>query len=93
MFERRSITGLSFFSTFAISFALLVLLGFIWVYFEYNAVQSDFEAFREAYIAGQKQLIKKEVDNVLDYIAYSKSLTEKTRPRTKSKSGSKKPTP
>ncbi len=77
MFERRSITGLSFISTFAISFALLVLLGFIWIYFEYNAIQSDFEAFREAYIAGQKQLIKKEVDNVLDYIVYSRSLTEK----------------
>ncbi len=77
MFERRSITGLSFFSTFAISFALLVLLGVIWVYIEYQAVRADFDAFRDAYITGQKQLIKKEVDNVRDYIAYSRSLTEK----------------
>lgn len=76
MNKNRSITGLSFTSTFLISLSLLLFIGYLWYESEQRAMESSFAAFKMEYLESQRENIRRDVDKAVDYIAYNKSLTE-----------------
>lgn len=52
------------------------LVGCIWILQEYRKFEEDARNLRISYIAGQKALVKEEVDRVIDYIEYQRTTTE-----------------
>lgn len=73
----RSIIGLTFISTFLLSGVLLLVLGYLWFQAEKQSMVKGYQTFQKEYTASQKALIRNEVQNAIDFITYSKSLTEK----------------
>lgn len=73
----KSIIGLTFISSFLLSGILLLVLGYFWFQTEKRAMQQGYVAFDTEHIAAQKEVIRNEVQNVIDFISYSQSLTEK----------------
>lgn len=71
----KSITGLTFISSFVLSGILLVVLGYLLIQIEKRSLDEDYEHFKSAHIEIQKEIIRNEVHNVLEFIKYSKSLT------------------
>ena len=55
--------------TAAISFCLLL---FIWIFNEYSFFLKKSKMLREEYLTAQKELLKSEVNNVVEYINYMK---------------------
>lgn len=60
------------------------MVGTLLVAQEYRRFEIESQALKEEYLAGQKALIKQEVDRVVDYIEYQRSTTE-TRLKTELK--------
>lgn len=54
----------------------LALVGVMWIFQEYGKFAEDAQRLKEEYLASQKALIKQEVDRVVDYIEYQRSITE-----------------
>ncbi|MDC0336514.1 cache domain-containing protein, partial [Pseudodesulfovibrio sp.] len=72
----KSIIGLSSISSFLISFSLLALLGYLWFQTEKRTMEEGYASYKTEYISTQQAMVQSEVDKVIDFIAYSKSLTE-----------------
>ena len=52
------------------------LVGLFWVANEYERFKNEEKSLKEEYFASQKNLIKKETQNVIDYIAFKRSQVE-----------------
>ena len=52
------------------------LVGYFWITNEYERFQKEKIALKEKYFTSQKNLIKNETENVIDYIAFKKSQVE-----------------
>ena len=57
-----------------ISFGLLLV---IWIMIEYADFASESQKLRAAHLDAQKELLRNEVDKVVDYVEYMKAQTEK----------------
>ena len=53
------------------------LLLFIWVFNEYSTFSSESKSLREEYRKSQKAMLRRQVNNVVDYIEYMKAQTER----------------
>jgi len=73
----KSIIGLTFISSFLLSGILLLVLGYLWFQTEKRSMEKGYSAFETEHIASQKEIIRNEVQNAIDFISYSQSLTEK----------------
>ncbi len=60
----------------AIAMLTVGLVGSLWMYQEYSKFEAESLNLRDTYLAGQKALVKEEVDRVVDYIEYQRSTTE-----------------
>jgi signal transduction histidine kinase len=76
MKHTKSIIGLTFISTFLLSGILLLVLGYLWFQSEKRSLKEGYTSFKVEHIAAQKQIIRNEVQHVIDFITYSQSLTE-----------------
>ncbi|WP_158950367.1 cache domain-containing protein [Pseudodesulfovibrio cashew] len=72
----RSIIGLTFISSFLLSGILLVSLGYLLFQTEKQSMEEGYATFETEHVSTQKELIRHEVQNVIAYIEYSKSLIE-----------------
>ncbi len=54
----------------------IVLLGAIFVYFQFNSFYKDAEKIRTNYFESQKSLAKNETQKVIDYINYTRLFIE-----------------
>lgn len=52
------------------------LVGSLWIVQEYSKFETESRNLKEEYLAGQKALIKQEVDQTADYIQYQRSITQ-----------------
>ena len=53
------------------------LVGPLWIFQEYSKFETESHHLKAEYVANQKELIKQEVDRVVEYIEYQRSTTEK----------------
>ncbi len=68
--------------TYLYSMICMVILfvsiaGYLWISKEYKEFRNDSKKARKAHIESRKTLIKTEVDKVIDYVQYKKSIAEK----------------
>ncbi len=54
-----------------------IILGSLWVAGEYDRFQQESEALKSQFIAEQKDLLKREIDNVVEFIEFKKSQSVK----------------
>jgi PAS domain S-box-containing protein len=75
-----SITNTFLYSMVILAIVSVGLVGYFWITNEYERFKKEKITLKEAYFASQKNLIKNETENVIDYIAFKKSqVTEKMR--------------
>ena len=72
-----SITRTFFILSLLVSSASIFVVVASWLFFEYNRLGEESQRLREEYIESQKDLIRGEVEKVIDHIDYYKSLVRK----------------
>ncbi len=70
------LTRVFFYNLIACTTLAFVLLGLLWVVWEYKRFDRMTVRMRSEFMANQKERIKSEVDNVVEYIEFKKSQTE-----------------
>jgi signal transduction histidine kinase len=70
------LTRVFFYNLIACTTLAFVLLGLLWVVWEYKRFDRMTVAMRAEFMANQKERIKREVDNIVAYIEFKKSQTE-----------------
>ncbi len=77
MTRERSIAKLFFFSSLIVIFTLSLTLGIVFVVNKNAEFDKNVKALEEYFTDEQLQLIKSRVDEVIEYLQYNKSQTEK----------------
>ncbi len=54
----------------------IIFLGIVWVQIEYAAFSADADEIRQSFITSQKQMLRAEVNRVLEYVQYMRNQTE-----------------
>ena len=66
------------FAGFALALTLVVSgIGSLVIFHDYKRFQTEAGHFRKDYVAGQRRLIKEQVEQAVDFIQYSRARTEK----------------
>ncbi|MEJ2286514.1 MAG: cache domain-containing protein [Desulfobacterales bacterium] len=76
MKTKYSITKTFLYSMVILAVISIGLVGYFWITNEYERFQKEKIALKEKYFTSQKNLIKNETENVIDYIAFKKSQVE-----------------
>ena len=76
MFKNKSIAGTYFISTFLILLMLFASLGYFWIYQEQKEFRTESNKLRSDFIELQRELIKTEVEKVVEYIEFKNSQTK-----------------
>ncbi|THB69508.1 MAG: PAS domain S-box protein [Gammaproteobacteria bacterium] len=76
MSRQKSLTKTYFYSLSGLTVILTVIFGLVWMEKEISSFNKESEDIANNYILAQKSKIKYEVENVLDYIGYQRSIAE-----------------
>jgi signal transduction histidine kinase/CheY-like chemotaxis protein len=52
------------------------LVGALWIFQEYSKFETESRQLKTEYVANQKAMVKEEVDRVIDYVEYQRSIIE-----------------
>lgn len=72
----KSIKNMYLIGMISVAFISVTISSFVMIFKEYQDFRLDAKESRTVYINGQKDLIKNEVEKVVEYIEYMKSLAE-----------------
>jgi PAS domain S-box-containing protein len=75
--ENKSIFRTFMFHMLAISCFSVVVAGYFWISQEYASFHAESKELRENYLESQRDMIRNEVQKVVDYVDYMRSLREK----------------
>ncbi len=76
MKNKRSLLTIFQLHVFVLVLSLVGVLGYLWMSLEITRSQSEIAEIRTSYLATEKELIKNDVEDVLQYIEHQKSLAE-----------------
>ena len=76
MKNKKSLLTIFQLHVFVLVLSLVGVLGYLWMSLEITRSQSEIAEIRTSYLATEKELIKNDVEDVLQYIAHQKSLAE-----------------
>ena len=76
MKTKYSITKTFLYTMIILTVISVGLVGLFWVTYEYERFKNEEKSLKEEYFASQKNLIKSETQNVIDYIAFKNSQVE-----------------
>ncbi len=75
--REKTISGLFLFHLILVSVLSFAMTGYLWISSEWSRFENESDASRSAYIASQKQMLKREVEQAVDFIEYKKAQTQK----------------
>ncbi len=73
---KPSIATLPPFQMVIVAFVAIIILGGLWLYDEYGDIQAEAETRAEAYISGEKALLKTIVQDAVSYARYMQSESD-----------------
>ncbi len=77
MKQRRASISTTFWASMVIVAAIaIVVVGGLWIFREYREFERESSELRQQFITQQRELVRNEVEKVIDFIEYRRSLTE-----------------
>ncbi len=76
MNNKKSLLTIFQLHVFVLVLSLVGVLGYLWMSLEITRSQSEIAEIRNSYLATEKELIKNDVEDVLQYIEHQKSLAK-----------------